>query len=227
MHLLLVEDDYGVANFIQSGLINEQIGVDVALDGRSAVEKSSNQTYDLIILDVMLPVMDGFEVCQHLRQEGVQTPILMLTAKDDVEEKVRGLELGADDYLTKPFEFKELLARIQALRRRRRALELVPVIQVADLILDKTAREARRDQELIPLTPREFAILEYLMANVGRALSRKMIEEEIFGSPNDAGSNLVDVYIRRLRQKIDKRFAPTLIHTVRGVGYMLKTPSSD
>ncbi len=168
MHLLLVEDDRWVANFIQKGLEGEQFGVDLATDGQCAIEKSASESYDLIILDVMLPVMDGFEVCRHLRQQGVQTPILMLTAKDDVNEKVRGLELGADDYLTKPFEFKELLARIQALGRRRRALDLVAVIQVADLILDKTAREVRRDNESIPLTPREFAILEYLMENVGR-----------------------------------------------------------
>ncbi|ETX09244.1 response regulator transcription factor [Candidatus Entotheonella palauensis] len=224
MHLLLVEDDHWVANFIQRGLAGEQIGVDLAPDGRCAIEKSAGQTYDMIILDVMLPVMDGFEVCRHLRKQGIQTPILMLTAKDDVDEKVRGLELGADDYLTKPFEFKELLARIQALGRRRRALDLVAVIQVADLTLDKTTREVRRDNELISLTPREFAILESLMENVGRALSRNMIEEQVFGSPNDAGTNLVDVYIRRLRQKIDQGFSPVLIHTVRGVGYMLKTP---
>lgn len=224
MHLLVVEDDHWVANFIQRGLASQQIGVDLALDGRCAIEKSASQAYDLIILDVMLPVMDGFEVCRHLRKQGVQTPILMWTAKDDVDEKVRGLELGADDYLTKPFEFKELLARIQALGRRRQALDLVAVIQMADLILDKTAREVRRDNETIPLTPREFAILEYLMENVGRALSRNFIEEQIFGSPNDAGTNLVDVYIRRLRQKIDQGFSPMLIHTVRGVGYMLKTP---
>lgn len=223
MYVLLVEDDNGVASLIQRGLRSEQISVDLAPDGRCAIEKSVRQTYDLLILDVMLPVMDGFEVCRHLRQQGVQTPILILTAKDDVDEKVRGLELGADDYLTKPFEFKELLARIQALGRRRRALDLVAVIQVADLILDKTAREVRRDNTSIPLTPREFAILEYLMENVGRALSRNMIEKQVFGSPNEAGTNLVDVYIRRLRQKIDQGFSPVLIHTVRGVGYMLKT----
>ncbi len=212
----------GVASLIQKGLEGERFSVQLASDGKSAIEKSALETYDLIILDVMLPVMDGFEVCGHLRKRGVQTPILMLTAKDDVDEKVRGLELGADDYLTKPFEFKELLARIQALGRRRRALDLVAIIQVADLILDKTAREVRRDSESIPLTPREFAILEYLMENVGRALSRNMIEEQVFGSPNDAGTNLVDVYIRRLRQKIDQGFSPVLIHTVRGIGYMLK-----
>ncbi len=222
MDLLIVEDDPWVASFIRKGLEGEQFGVELASDGKCAIERSSSETYDLIILDVMLPVMDGFEVCRHLRTRGVQTPILMLTAKDDVDEKVRGLELGADDYLTKPFEFKELLARIQALGRRRRALDLVATIQVADLILNKTAREVRRDNTSIPLTPREFAILEYLMENVGRALSRTMIEEQVFGSPNDAGTNLVDVYIRRLRQKIDQGFSPVLIHTVRGVGYMMK-----
>jgi two-component system copper resistance phosphate regulon response regulator CusR len=224
MYLLLVEDNHWVAKFIRTGLTSENMSVDLAIDGRSAIEKSATYTYDVIILDVMLPVMNGFEVCQHLRQQGIQTPILMLTAKDDVDEKVRGLELGADDYLTKPFEFKELLARIQALGRRRRALDLVSVIQVADLNLDKTSREVRRHHKLITLTPREFAILEYLTENVGRALSRHMIEERVFGSPNDAGTNLVDVYIRRLRQKIDRGFSPVLIHTVRSVGYMLKTP---
>lgn len=206
MHLLLVEDHYWVAKFIQTGLISGNMSVDLAIDGRSAIEKSATYTYDVIILDVMLPVMDGFEVCQHLRQQGIQTPILMLTAKDDVDE------------------FKEILARLQALGRRRRALDLVSVIQVADLTLDKTSREVRRHNKPITLTPREFAILEYLTENVGRALSRHMIEERVFGSPNDAGTNLVDVYIRRLRQKIDRGFSPVLIHTVRSVGYMLKRP---
>jgi len=224
MNILLVEDDSWVSSFIQQGLISEKINVDLAMDGQCAVEKGVNDIYDMIILDVMLPMIDGFEVCHQLRQQGVQTPILMLTAKDDVDEKVRGLELGADDYLTKPFEFKELLARIQALGRRRRALDLVSVIQVADLTLDKSAHEVRRGPEVIGLTPREFAILEYMVENVGHALSRQMIEERVFGSRNEAGTNLVDVYIRRLRQKIDQKFTPVLIHTVRGVGYMMKTP---
>ena len=224
MNILLVEDDSWVSSFIQQGLMNETIDVDLAMDGQCAIEKGANDIYDLIILDVMLPMMDGFEVCHQLRQQGVQTPILMLTAKDDVDEKVRGLELGADDYLTKPFEFKELLARIQALGRRRRALDLVSIIQVADLTLDKAAHEVRRGHEAIALTPREFAILEYMVENVGQALSRHMIEERVFGSRNEAGTNLVDVYIRRLRQKIDQKFSPVLIHTVRGVGYMMKTP---
>lgn len=224
MHLLLVEDNLLVANMIQRGLEDEQFGVDLAADGQRAIEQGARKAYDLIILDIMLPIMDGFEVCRYLRKRGVQTPILMLTAKAHVDEKVRGFELGADDYLTKPFEFKELVARIQALGRRRRALDLVAMIQVADLILDKTAREVWRANESIPLTPRELAVIEYLMENVGRALSRHMIEAQVFGSPNEAGTNLVDVYIRKLRQKIDQGFSPALIHTVRGVGYMVKAP---
>ena len=222
MRILLVEDDHWVAGFIQQGLESEQYAVDIAADGRWAIEMGSTQPYDLILLDVMLPIMDGFEVCRQLRKRGVQAPILMLTARDEVDEKVQGFEIGADDYLTKPFAFKELLARIQALSRRQRALHLVPVIQVGDLVLDKNTREASRAGRPIQLTPREFSILEYLMENAGRALSRNMIEEQVCGYPHDSSTNLVDVYIRRLRQKIDHGYADTLIHTIRGMGYMLK-----
>jgi two-component system OmpR family response regulator len=219
---LLVEDDHWVAGFIQKGLESEQYEVDIATDGRGAIEMGSTQSYDLILLDVMLPIIDGFEVCRQLRKRGVQAPILMLTARDDVDEKVQGFEIGADDYVTKPFVFKELLARIQALSRRRRNLALAPVIQVGDLVLDKNTREASRAAQPIQLTPREFSILEYLMENAGRALSRTMIEEQVCGYPHDSSTNLIDVYIRRLRQKIDHGFADTLIHTIRGMGYMLK-----
>ncbi len=222
MRILLVEDDQWVASFIQKGLESEHYGVDLATDGRWAIELGSTQPYDLILLDVMLPIIDGFEVCRQLRKRGVQAPILMLTARDEVDEKVQGFEIGADDYLTKPFVFKELLARIQALSRRRRALDLVPVIQVDDLVLAKNTREATRAEKSIQLTPREFSILEYLMENAGRALSRNMIEEQIFGAPHDSSTNLVDVYIRRLRQKMDYGFSHALIHTIRGMGYMLK-----
>jgi DNA-binding response OmpR family regulator len=222
MRILLVEDDHWVAGFIQKGLESEQYEVDTAADGRWAIEMGSTQPYDLILLDVMLPIMDGFEVCRQLRKRGVQAPILMLTARDEVDEKVQGFEIGADDYLTKPFAFKELLARIQALSRRKRSLDLVPVIQVGDLVLDKNTREASRAGRPIQLTPREFSILEYLMENAGRALSRTMIEEQVCGYPHDSSTNLVDVYIRRLRQKIDHEDADTLIHTIRGMGYMLK-----
>jgi two-component system OmpR family response regulator len=222
MRILLVEDDHWVAGFIQKGLESEQYEVDIATDGRGAIEMGSTQSYDLILLDVMLPIIDGFEVCRQLRKRGVQAPILMLTARDDVDEKVQGFEIGADDYVTKPFVFKELLARIQALSRRRRNLALAPVIQVGDLVLDKNTREASRAAQPIQLTPREFSILEYLMENAGRALSRTMIEEQVCGYPHDSSTNLIDVYIRRLRQKIDHGFADTLIHTIRGMGYMLK-----
>ena len=222
MRILLVEDDPWVAGFIQKGLESEQYGVDIAADGRWAIEMGSTQPYDLILLDVMLPIMDGFEVCRQLRKRGVQVPILMLTARDEVDEKVQGFEIGADDYLTKPFAFKELLARIQALSRRRRSLDLVSVIQIGDLGLDKNTREASRAGRPIQLTPREFSILEYLMENAGRALSRTMIEEQVCGYLHDSSTNLVDVYIRRLRQKIDHGHGDTLIHTVRGMGYMLK-----
>jgi DNA-binding response OmpR family regulator len=222
MRILLVEDDHWVAGFIQKGLESEQYGVDIAADGRWAIEMGSTQPYDLILLDVMLPIMDGFEVCRQLRKRGVQVPILMLTARDEVDEKVQGFEIGADDYLTKPFVFKELLARIQALSRRKRSLDLVSVIQVGDLVLDKNTREASRAGRPIQLTPREFSILEYLMENAGRALSRTMIEEQVCGYAHDSSTNLVDVYIRRLRQKIDHGYADTLIHTIRGMGYMLK-----
>jgi two-component system copper resistance phosphate regulon response regulator CusR len=222
MHILLVEDDHWVAGFIQKGLESEQYGVDIAADGRWAIEMGSTQPYDLILLDVMLPIMDGFEVCRQLRKRGVQVPILMLTARDGVAEKVQGFEIGADDYLTKPFAFKELLARIQALSRRKRSLDLVSVIQIGDLVLDKNTHEASRAGRPIQLTPREFSILEYLMENAGRALSRTMIEEQVCGYPHDSSTNLVDVYIRRLRQKIDHGYSDTLIHTIRGMGYMLK-----
>jgi DNA-binding response OmpR family regulator len=222
MRILLVEDDHWVAGFIQKGLESEQYGVDIAADGRWAIEMGSTQPYDLILLDVMLPILDGFEVCRQLRKRGVQVPILMLTARGEVGEKVQGFEIGADDYLTKPFSFKELLVRIQALSRRKRSLDLVSVIQIGDLVLDKNTREASRTGRPIQLTPREFSILEYLMENAGRALSRAMIEEQACGYPHDSSTNLVDVYIRRLRQKIDHGYAGTLIHTIRGMGYMLK-----
>ncbi len=222
MRILLVEDDHWVAGFIQKGLESERYSVDIAADGRWTIEMGLKQSYDLILLDIMLPIMDGFEVCRQLRKRGVQVPILMLTAKDAVDEKVQGLQLGADDYLTKPFAFKELLARVEALFRRRRALDLIPAIQVSDLFLDKNTREVMRATQPIQLTPREFAILKYLMVNAGRALSRTMIEEQVFGYAHDSSTNLVDVYIRRLRQKIDHSFSHTLIHTIRAMGYMLK-----
>ncbi len=222
MRLLLIEDDSRVARFIQKGLEAERYQVEVACDGQQGSEIGLRGTHDLILLDILLPVKDGIEVCQELREHGIQTPILMLTAKDTVEDKVRGLGVGADDYLTKPFAFEELLARLQALLRRRGPLDLAPTLQVADLVLDKNTHEARRAGKLLQLTPTEFVLLEYLMRCSDRVLSRTMIEEQVWDYQHDPSTNVVDVYIRRLRQKIDHGIQHPLIHTVRGIGYQLK-----
>ncbi|MFQ5804249.1 MAG: response regulator transcription factor [Candidatus Methylomirabilales bacterium] len=222
MRLLLIEDDSRIARFIKRGLEAERYLVDVAADGRQGIEMGQTETYDLIILDIILPITNGIQVCQHLRSHRIQTPILMLTAKDSVEDKVEGLGVGADDYLTKPFAFEELLARVQALLRRPRDLDLVPTLQVADLVLDKNAHEVKRAEKLIELTPKEFALLAYLMRRPNRVLSRTMIEEQVWGYQHDPLTNVVDVYVRRLRQKIDHGFEHQLIYTVRGAGYTLK-----
>ncbi len=222
MRLLRVEDDHRVARFVQKGLEAERFQVDIAADGEQGVELGLTGVYDVILLDVILPAKDGIKVCQELRRAGINTPILMLTAKDTVEDKVLGLGVGADDYLTKPFAFEELLARIQALVRRPQELDLSPTVEVADLTLDKNTHELARAGKPIELTPTEFALIEYLMHNPNRVLSRTMIEERVWGYQHDPLTNVVDVYIRRLRQKIDRGFEPPLIHTVRGAGYMLK-----
>ncbi len=222
LRLLLVEDDHRVARFVQKGLEAERFRVDIATDGEQGVELGLTGVYAVILLDVILPAKDGVQVCQELRRAGINTPILMLTAKDSVEDKVLGLGVGADDYLTKPFAFEELLARIQALVRRPQELDLSPAVEVADLTLDKNTHELARAGKPIKLTPTEFALIEYLMGNPNRVLSRTMIEERVWGYQHDPLTNVVDVYIGRLRQKIDRGFEPPLIHTVRGAGYMLK-----
>jgi len=222
LRLLLVEDDHRVARFVQKGLEAERFQVDIAADGEQGVELGLTGVYAVILLDVILPVKDGIQVCQELRRGGINTPILMLTARDTVEDKVLGLGVGADDYLTKPFAFEELLARIQALVRRPQELDLSPTVEVADLILDKNTHELARAGKPIELTPTEFALIEYLMRNPNRVLSRTMIEERVWGYQHDPLTNVVDVYIGRLRQKVDRGFEPPLIHTVRGAGYMLR-----
>lgn len=222
MRLLLVEDDSRVARFIRKGLEAENYQVDVASDGDLGIDMGSTDVYGAILLDVILPKQNGVEVCRTLREQGIKTPILMLTAKDTLEDKVSGLGVGADDYLTKPFAFEELLARIQALLRRPRTLELAPTIRVADLVLDKNTRRVDRADVAIELTATEFALLEYLMRRPDRVLSRTLIQEQVWGYQHDPSSNVVDVYIRRLRNKIDRDFSRQLIHTVRGVGYVLK-----
>lgn len=221
MRLLLIEDDSRVARFVQKGLEAERYQVEVAYDGQQGIYMGLTEIYDLILLDIILPVKNGIEVCRELREQGIQTPILMLTAKDAVEDRVAGLGVGADDYLTKPFAFEELVARVKALLRRPRALDLAPALRVANLVLDKNTHEVRRAGKLIQLTPTEFALLEYLMRYPDRVLSRAMIEEQIWGYDYGSLTNVVDVYIRRLRKKIDHGFQDQLIHTIRGIGYQL------
>jgi DNA-binding response OmpR family regulator len=222
MRLLLVEDDRGAAGFLRSGLEAERYQLEVAADGQSGLEMGLAGAYDLILLDVMLPNKSGLEVLREWRQRDIKSPILMLSGMNTVEDAVKGLELGADDYLRKPFAFEELLARIRALLRRGQELELDPTVRLADLVLDPNTHEVRRAGELVHLTPREFALLEYMMRRKGRVLSRALIEEQVWGCRHDAITNVVHVYIRRLRDKLDRGYAKQLIHTVRGVGYQMK-----
>ena len=221
MRILLVEDDRKVASFIRKGLAEEGYAVDTAADGETGLAMGLDRLHDLIILDVMLPAKPGFQVVRELRQAKVSTPILLLTARDAVEDKVQGLDVGADDYLTKPFAFAELLARVRALLRRG-GEGRPPALQVADLILDPATRTVRRGGEAIPLTNREFALLEYLMRNPGRVLTRTMIAEKVWDYSFDSETNVIDVYINYLRKKIDAGRPSKLLHTVRGVGYVLK-----
>lgn len=222
MRVLLIEDDTRVSTFIKKGLEAERHQVDIAADGETGAEQGLTGKYDLIILDLLLPGKDGIEVCRQLRGEGIKAPVLMLTAKDSVADKVTGLEAGADDYLTKPFAFEELVARIQALSRRGGDLDLAPVLEVADLALDRNSHEVSRAGRPITLTPTEFSLLEFFMQRPNRVLSRPMIEQHVWDYHHDPLTNVVDVYIRRLRQKMDHGFDRQLIHTLRGVGYMLK-----
>jgi len=221
VRILVVEDEEKVASFIRKGLEEERYAVDVALDGEEGLELAELNPYDLIVLDLMLPGLDGFRFIQRLRAQGVHTPILVLTARDSVGDKVKGLDLGADDYLTKPFAFAELLARIRALLRRG-APQAPPVLQVADLTLDPAARRVTRAGKPIELTAKEFALLEYFMRHAGRVLTRTMILEHVWDQSFDSYTNVVDVYVNYLRKKVDQGFEPRLIHTVRGVGYVLR-----
>jgi heavy metal response regulator len=221
MRILLVEDDRKVASFIRRGLVEEGYAVDVAPDGDTALAMGLDRLHDVILLDVMLPGKSGFQVIRELRQAKVGTPVLLLTAREAVEDKVQGLDAGADDYLTKPFAFAELLARVRALLRRGAAAK-APVLQVADLALDPGTRTAKRGGEPIALTNREFALLEYFMRNPGRVLTRTMIAERVWDYSFDSTTNVIDVYVNYLRKKIDAGRERKLLHTVRGVGYMLK-----
>lgn len=221
MRILLVEDDRKVASFIRKGLVEEGHAVDVASEGETGLAMGLDRLHDIIILDVMLPGKPGFQVVRELRQAKVATPVLLLTARDGVEDKVQGLDAGADDYLTKPFAFAELLARVRALLRRGTAAQ-APLLQVTDLTLDPAKRTVKRGGEVISLTNREFALLEYFMRNPGRVLTRTMIAEHVWDYSFDSNTNVIDVYVNYLRKKIDTGRERKLLHTVRGVGYVLK-----
>lgn len=223
MRILVVEDERRLAELLRRVLTEERYVADVAVEGPQGLNMALSGAYDLIILDVMLPGMDGFEICQRLRAENIATPVLMLTARGALEDRVNGLRIGADDYLLKPFAFEELLARVTALLRRRdRELDVAQQLHVADLTLDLTRHEAHRGERLIELTPKEFALLEYLMRNAGQALTRAQITDHVWGYDADTLSNVVDIYIHYLRDKIDRGADRPLISTVRGIGYRIE-----
>ncbi len=221
LRLLVVEDEKTLANLIKEGLEEEGFSVDVAYDGQEGLFMAQNEPFDLVVLDIMLPETDGIEILKSMRKNKINTPVLMLTAKSDVEDKVSALNIGADDYLTKPFSFDELLARIKAVLRRN-FKEASNIIRIADLKLDLSTREVERAGKKIDLTAREYALLEYLVLNKNRLLTRTDITEHIYNYEFDFDSNVVDVTVTRLRKKIDKDFEKKLIHTVRGAGYMIK-----
>jgi len=221
MRILVVEDEKKVARFIQQGLEEEHYTVDVSHDGNEGLTMAETGSYDVIVLDVMLPGKDGFDITRELRSEHITTPILMLTAKIATEDKVAGLDSGADDYLTKPFAFAELLARVRSLLRRG-TQEKTTHLTAADLELDTVTHRAHRGGKAIELTAKEYSLLEFLLRNKDRVLSRTIIAEHIWDYHFDTGTNLIDVYINHLRNKVDTGFELKLIHTVRGVGYVLK-----
>ena len=221
MRILIVEDEKKVAAFIKKGLEEETYAVDVAYDGEDGLHMGVENQYDLIILDLMLPIIDGLNVLSRLRGKKVVSPILLLTAKDSVEDKVTGLNTGADDYLTKPFAFSELLARIRVLLRRGKA-ETKTVLQINGLSLDLVSHKVKRDDEEIELTGKEYSLLEYFMRNQGKVLTRTMIAEHVWDYNFDTFTNVIDVYVNHLRKKIDKSYPEKLLHTLRGVGYIMK-----
>jgi two-component system copper resistance phosphate regulon response regulator CusR len=220
--ILVIEDDPTVGQFVKRGLEEQRWTVDLVADGEEGERAAAAQPYDLVILDMRLPGRSGLQVLHGLRGRGFERPILVLTAQDAVDAKVQTLRAGADDYVTKPFAFEELLARVEALARRPRAL-LSPALRVSDLELNQDTREVRRAEDPIELTPKEYAVLEYLMRHAGRVMSRTLITEYAWGYHFDPGTNIVDVVINHLRKKIDARHDRKLIHTVRGVGYVVKS----
>jgi DNA-binding response OmpR family regulator len=222
VRILVVEDDRKVARFVRQGLCEEGHAVEIAADGVEALDfVLTEPAYDLIILDVMLPGQDGFGVLKTLRAHKVAAPVLILTARDSVPDRVAGLDLGADDYLTKPFAFEEFLARVRALLRRRDVVR-APILTIDNLIVDPATRRVTRGERRIDLTARQYALLEYFLRNIGRVLSRQMIAQHVWGLGFDAESNVIDVYVGYLRRKIDRDRERRLLHTVRGAGYVLQ-----
>jgi two-component system OmpR family response regulator len=222
MRVLVVEDDPAIGAFVVNGLREAGFTVDHATDGDTGLTLAVSEPYDAAVIDLMLPKRDGLGVIEDVRKANIQTPVLILTAKRSVDDRVRGLQLGGDDYLTKPFAFPELLARVQALIRRASRAPESPRLAVGDLTLDRLTRRVERQGREIELRPREFALLELLMRNAGRVVSKTMILSQVWGYSFDPGSNVVDVLVFRLRDKIDRGFESPLLHTVRGIGYVLR-----
>ena len=222
MKILLVEDEPKVASFIKKGLEEQTYIVDLAYDGLMGKKLALSNEYDIIILDVILPSISGIELCKEIRKSNTSVPVLLLTALGTTEDKVIGLDAGADDYLTKPFKFMELLARIRALTRRKSNQTTPTILTIADLEMDTGSKIVKRNSKIINLTAREFFLLEFFLKNKGIVLSRAVIAENIWEISFDTGTNIVDVYINYLRNKIDKGFSPKLIHTIIGMGYVLK-----
>jgi two-component system copper resistance phosphate regulon response regulator CusR len=221
MRILVIEDDPTVGQYVKRGLEEHRWAVDLTADGEEGERRASSEAYDLIVLDMRLPGKSGMDVLQSLRARGFERPVLVLTAQDAVDAKVTALRAGADDYVTKPFAFEELLARVEALARRPRSIAS-QILRVGDLVINQSTREVRRGDELIELTPKEYTVLEYLARHVGRVMSRTLITEYAWGYHFDPGTNIVDVVINHLRKKVDAKHARKMISTVRGVGYVLK-----
>jgi DNA-binding response OmpR family regulator len=221
MHVLIVEDEPNIAAYVKRGLEEQRYAVDVARTGREALEWTDAVVFDLIVLDILLPELDGLSVCRELRTRGVEAPVLMLTARGDVDDRVAGLDAGADDYLVKPFSLRELLARLRAIARRSRDRPRSPVLRVADLSLDTRTQQVRRGDRPVTLTAKEYSVLECLMREPNRVLTREAIAEHVWNYEVFNESNVVDVYIRNLRRKIDDPAPLKLIHTMRGAGYRI------
>lgn len=221
MRILVVEDEKKVAAFLRKGLEQEAYSVEVANNGKRALQQALSEPYDLIILDLLLPGLDGISVLRELRRQRMSTPVLILTARKEVDDRVSGLDAGADDYLVKPFAFAELLARVRALLRRQGS-DRSATLQIADLTVDPVTHQATRGERHLELTPREFAVLDYLLRNAGRVMTRTLIAEHVWDYHFDSDTNLIDVYVKRLREKLEAGGEKRLLHTVRGIGYVMR-----